>query len=183
MHPLQVGGECVVQWYGDHRVDTVKHSVLSTFPIVPPRVPMRRSVRGRNALVKAIAEAVKDNATHCQDYQVPQLKNIRSTYADSPATLNIAVNGPLNGLGSGPKNRSIHRQEKPALKHQHMNIAQGNQITPGENRKRMTSNAKSLPLTTAFLARESSLFPPNIFSSPPATAVAFTRPKSRRRVR
>lgn len=40
--PWQVGGECVVQWYGDHRVDTVKHSVLTTFPIVPPHAPARR---------------------------------------------------------------------------------------------------------------------------------------------
>lgn len=178
----QAGGECVVQWYGDHRVDTVKHSVLSTFPIVPPRVPTRRSVRGRAALDKAIAEAMQDNAISHQQCEVPQPVALEGMPADSPTTVVVAVNGPLIGLGSGPVRRMLNKPAKPPSEPQHLNIPHMNQVTARENKTAIGGGAKCLPASLGVLDGQQ-LLPPQAVQSLSPHTTGPTRARRRRRIR
>lgn len=182
MHPHQAGGECVVQWYGDHRVDSVRHSVLSMFPILYPRVPTRRSVRGRNALENAIADATRDHPYVQQQYsqalQQPKEEELRLT---SDAAAHCAVNiVPFTGLGSGQTRKLLHTQDTPPLDPRHLIIHHVSQTTSGD-RKKTTSRVTNLPQAASLLAGQSSQSPQERSSQP--SLGPTTRVKRKRRSR
>lgn len=173
----QVGGECVVQWYGDHRVDTVRHSVLSMFPILSPGVPTRRSVRGKNALEKAIVEATKEHPflQHQQSQTLQPNEDVQFTSDGS----NHVVNVPVIGQGSGQTYKLLHIQNTPPLDPQYLIMPQVNQLI-SEDRKNATGRVQNFSKASSILAGQSSPFPQEPLSQLSSRPIPTKRKRRRR---
>lgn len=152
-------------------------------------------MRGRNALEKAIAEALKNNTTDLQDYQELQQRSKNNNIESPVGVVTAAEDSSLNGLGGRLKNRANSKLAKPALKCQDMNISLIYQDTLGEANRKNTNKVKTLPMSASLAPRESPLPPPHLLlpagpplappptTITPTTVVAATRSSPRRRVR
>ena len=151
-------------------------------------------MRGRNALEKAIAEALKNNTSNLQDYQELQQRS-KNNNIESPVGVTTAEDASLNGLGGRLKSRATSKLAKPALKCQDMNISLVYQDTLGEANRKNTNRVKTLPMNASLALRESPLSPTHLLlpappplappptTTTPTTVVAATRSSPRRRVR
>lgn len=151
-------------------------------------------MRGRNALEKAIAEALKATTTDLQDYQELQQRS-KNNNIEAPVRMATAEDGSLMGVAGRLKTKASSKLAKPALKCQDMNISIIYQDTLGEGNRKITNKVKTLPMSASLVPCESPMPPPHLLlpapppmappptTTTPTTLVAATRSSPRRRVR
>lgn len=151
-------------------------------------------MRGRNALEKAIAEALKSNTSDLQDYQELQQRS-KNNNIESPVGMTAAEDGSLISVGGRLKNKASNKSAKPALKCQDMNISIVYQDNLGDGNRKIINKVKTLPMSASLAPQVSPMPPPHLLlpTSPPlapppttttpTTIVAATRSSPRRRVR
>lgn len=151
-------------------------------------------MRGRNALEKAIAEALKTSTSDLQDYQELQQRS-KNNNIEPPVRVAAAEDGSLVGVAGRLKTKAGGKLAKPALKCQDMNISIIYQDNLGEGNRKITNKVKTLPMSASLVPRESPMPPPHLLlpapaplalappTTTPTTIVAATRSSPRRRVR
>lgn len=159
------------------------------FPVLSPRAPTRRSIRGQNALEKAVAEATKDHP-YLQQLQLQnqqpkelQFQIIQPKEEISGPTLVAtvcAVSVPYTGMGSGHTCKMLDMQDTPPpLDPRHVIIPQVKQATSGD-RKKLTSRVKNLPQAASLLAGQSSRSSQERLSQPSLGPIRMKRKRRSR---